>query len=73
MSGLEDQVINLEDQVKALEAKLSAAYSELNNKDNIVKQHAKVAEEAVSGNTYICTYLNNFRYLFFLKEKKFQL
>ncbi|KAK7252958.1 hypothetical protein RIF29_37286 [Crotalaria pallida] len=49
MSGLEDQVVNLEDQVEALEAKLSAAYSELNNKDNIVKQHAKVAEEAVSG------------------------
>ncbi|MED6181408.1 hypothetical protein PIB30_019124 [Stylosanthes scabra] len=39
----------LEDQVKALEDKLSAAYSELNNKDNLVKQHATVAEEAVSG------------------------
>ncbi|KHN41904.1 Filament-like plant protein 5 [Glycine soja] len=49
MSGLEDQVVNLEDQVKALEEKLSAVYSELNNKDNLVKQHAKVAEEAVSG------------------------
>ncbi|RDX67080.1 Filament-like plant protein 5, partial [Mucuna pruriens] len=49
MSGLEDQVVNLEDQVKALEAKLSAVHSELNNKDNLVKQHAKVAEEAVSG------------------------
>ena len=41
MSGLEDQVVNLEDQVKALEEKLSAVYSELNNKDNLVKQHAK--------------------------------
>ncbi|XP_027361516.1 filament-like plant protein 5 isoform X2 [Abrus precatorius] len=49
MSGLEDQVVSLEDQIKALEAKLSAAYSELNNKDDLVKQHAKVAEEAVSG------------------------
>ncbi|TKY45702.1 Filament plant protein 5 [Spatholobus suberectus] len=49
MSGLEDQVVSLEDQVKALESKLSAVYSELNNKDNLVKQHAKVAEEAVSG------------------------
>ncbi|MED6220202.1 hypothetical protein PIB30_042633 [Stylosanthes scabra] len=39
----------LEDQVKALEDKLSAAYSELNNKDNLVKQHATVSEEAVSG------------------------
>ncbi|KAK7309343.1 hypothetical protein RJT34_05987 [Clitoria ternatea] len=49
MAGLEDQVVNLEDQVNALEAKLSAVCSELNNKDNLVKQHAKVAEEAVSG------------------------
>ncbi|XP_058777805.1 filament-like plant protein 4 isoform X2 [Vicia villosa] len=39
----------LEDQVKDLESKLSAAYSELDNKENLVKQHAKVAEEAVSG------------------------
>ena len=59
MSGLEDQVVNLEDQVKALEEKLSAVYSELNNKDNLVKQHAKVAEEAVSGNTYIYTNVHN--------------
>ncbi|KAK7307489.1 hypothetical protein VNO77_40599 [Canavalia gladiata] len=49
LSGLEDQVVTFEDQVKALEAKLSTTYSELNNKDNLVKQHAKVAEEAVSG------------------------
>ncbi|BAT99989.1 hypothetical protein LR48_Vigan499s000300 [Vigna angularis] len=49
MSGLEDQVVNLEDQLKALEAKLSSVHTELNNKDNLVKQHAKVAEEAVSG------------------------
>lgn len=52
MSGLEDQVVNLEDQVKALEEKLSAVYSELNNKDDLVKQHAKVAEEAISGNVH---------------------
>ncbi|KAL2348597.1 hypothetical protein Fmac_002597 [Flemingia macrophylla] len=49
LSGLEDQAANLEDQVKALETKLSAVYSELNSKDDLVKQHAKVAEEAVSG------------------------
>lgn len=57
MSGLEDQVVNLEDQLKALEAKLSSVHTELNNKDNLVKQHAKVAEEAVSGNCHIhkCT------------------
>lgn len=69
MSGLEDQVVNLEDQVKALEAKLSAANSELNNKDNLVKQHAKVAEEAVSGSIYINTNLNNFAWLLFKKNQ----
>lgn len=52
MSELEGQVKSLEDQVKALEGRLSEAYSELNNKDNLVKQHAKVAEDAVSGNIY---------------------
>jgi len=52
MSGLDDQVVNMESQVKDLESKLSAAYSELDNKENLVKQHAKVAEEAVSGSTY---------------------
>jgi hypothetical protein len=60
MSGLEDQVVNLEDQVKDLESKLSAAYSELDNKENLVKQHAKVAEEAVSGSTY-CTDMHKFK------------
>ena len=40
---------NLEDQVKKLNEKLSGAQAEMPNKDNIVKQHAKVAEEAVSG------------------------
>ncbi|KAI4327717.1 hypothetical protein L6164_020144 [Bauhinia variegata] len=49
MSTLEGQVQNLEDKVKTLEEKLSATYSELSNKDNLVKQHAKVAEEAVTG------------------------
>jgi hypothetical protein len=29
--------------------KLSAANSEINTKESVVKQHAKVAEEAVSG------------------------
>lgn len=49
MFGLEDQVVNMENQIKDLEANLSAAYSELDNKESLVKQHAKVAEEAVSG------------------------
>lgn len=56
LTGLEDQVKAYEDQVKTLDdeisylnEKLSAAQSEMTNKDNLVKQHAKVAEEAVSG------------------------
>ncbi|XP_073294878.1 filament-like plant protein 4 [Primulina huaijiensis] len=56
LSGLEDQVNSYEEKVKALEdevtelkEKLSEAQSETNNKEIMVKQHAKVAEEAVSG------------------------
>lgn len=39
----------LEDEVKLLNDKLSSALSEIATKDVLVKQHAKVAEEAVSG------------------------
>ncbi|KAL5557909.1 hypothetical protein UlMin_034120 [Ulmus minor] len=56
LTGLEDQVKTyegqvqmLEDQIKELNDNLSAANSEMTNKENLVKQHAKVAEEAVSG------------------------
>lgn len=56
LTGLEDQVKTyekqvqtLEDQIKEFNEKLSAAHSEMTTKDNLVKQHAKVAEEAVSG------------------------
>lgn len=45
----EEQVQTLDDQIKDLNEKLSAANSEMTTKDNLVKQHAKVAEEAVSG------------------------
>ncbi|CBI19835.3 unnamed protein product, partial [Vitis vinifera] len=45
----EDQVQKLEDQITELNEKLSEAHSEMTTKDNLVKQHAKVAEEAVSG------------------------
>ncbi|XP_042508703.1 filament-like plant protein 4 isoform X2 [Macadamia integrifolia] len=55
-TGLEEQVKVLEDQVKLsedkvmkLNEKLTSAESEMTTKDNLVKQHAKVAEEAVSG------------------------
>lgn len=39
----------LEDHVAELNEKLSAAETEMTNKENMVKQHSKVAEEAVSG------------------------
>lgn len=40
---------NKDETVKILSEKLSAAILDLNVKDDIVKQHAKVAEEAVLG------------------------
>ena len=48
---LEDQVHHLESQIQTLNDNLSAAQSDSLVKENLVKQHAKVAEEAVSGNT----------------------
>ncbi|XP_059637562.1 filament-like plant protein 4 [Cornus florida] len=45
----EDQVKTLEDEVKELNEKLSEAHSDMTTKESLVKQHAKVAEEAVSG------------------------
>uniref|UniRef100_A0A5B7AF11 Putative filament-like plant protein 4 isoform X1 n=1 Tax=Davidia involucrata TaxID=16924 RepID=A0A5B7AF11_DAVIN len=56
LTGLEDQVKTYEDKVKTYEdevkelnEKLSTAHSDMTTKENLVKQHAKVAEEAVSG------------------------
>ncbi|KAL3505382.1 hypothetical protein ACH5RR_035223 [Cinchona calisaya] len=56
LTGLEDQVKSyeeqmstLEEEIKELNENLSAANTEMTNKENLVKQHAKVAEEAVSG------------------------
>lgn len=45
----EDQIKTLEDEVKELNEQLSEAHSEITTKENMVKQHAKVAEDAVSG------------------------
>ncbi|PHT30169.1 hypothetical protein CQW23_30245 [Capsicum baccatum] len=49
VKSLEEQVSGLEDEVKDLNEKLAAAQSEMTNKENLGKQYAKVAEEAVSG------------------------
>ncbi|GMH13665.1 hypothetical protein Nepgr_015506 [Nepenthes gracilis] len=45
----EDQFKTLEEQIDELNEKLSASHIEITNKDGLVKQHAKVAEEAVLG------------------------
>ncbi|OEL27600.1 Filament-like plant protein 4, partial [Dichanthelium oligosanthes] len=45
----EEKVRVLEENVNVLNEQLSAAQSEITTKDALVKQHAKVAEEAVSG------------------------
>ncbi|KZV20146.1 filament-like plant protein 6-like [Dorcoceras hygrometricum] len=56
LTGLEDQVKSLEgkvkaldDEVKELNEQLSDAQTDITDKENLVKQHVKVAEEAVSG------------------------
>ncbi|KAL9270219.1 Filament-like plant protein 4-like protein [Drosera capensis] len=49
VEAYEDQIKTLEEQVDELNEKLASAHSEMTNKDKLVKQHAKVAEEAVSG------------------------
>lgn len=43
------QLTALEDEVKFLTEKLTSAQSEITTKEELVKQHVKVAEEAVSG------------------------
>lgn len=54
-----DEVVN--DSVKTLTEKLSAALLNVSAKEDLVKQHAKVAEEAVSGflTFLFCTFLRN--------------
>ena len=58
----EEQVQSLDEQIKELNEKLSAAQSEVTTKEDLVKKHAAVAEEAVSG---IIHYPN----LFFFKDE----
>ncbi|XP_062205395.1 filament-like plant protein 4 [Phragmites australis] len=45
----EEQVGTLNEKINVLNEKVSATQSEIATKDGLVKQHAKVAEEAVSG------------------------
>ncbi|KAF8112431.1 hypothetical protein N665_0064s0063 [Sinapis alba] len=45
----EELVAKLQDQIKDLDSKLSTANADITDKEALVKQHSKVAEEAVSG------------------------
>uniref|UniRef100_A0A1J3CA58 Filament-like plant protein 4 n=1 Tax=Noccaea caerulescens TaxID=107243 RepID=A0A1J3CA58_NOCCA len=45
----EEQVQKMEDQIKDLDSKLSTANADIAAKEVLVKQHSKVAEEAVTG------------------------
>ncbi|KAK1362316.1 Filament-like plant protein 4 [Heracleum sosnowskyi] len=49
MASYDDKVKELEDVVEELNEKLSTANLEMVTKESLVKKHAKVAEEAVSG------------------------
>ncbi|GMI90676.1 Trichome Cell Shape 1 [Hibiscus trionum] len=49
VKSYEEQVQTLEDEIKDLNEKLLGANSEISAKEDLVKQHTKVAEEAVSG------------------------
>lgn len=48
------QWLQSEERAKVLSEKLSNALGEITSKDNLVKQHVKVAEEAVSGMIFPC-------------------
>lgn len=52
------KIVNREvhETVKSLNEKLSAALSSISAKEDLVKQHAKVAEEAVAGISIIFIY-----------------
>ena len=61
------QLQESEEKVKSLNEKLSAALSEINTKESLVKEHAKVAEELMSSRFTLVNYLLPFKhqYLFF--------
>jgi O-succinylbenzoate synthase len=56
---VETEKEELKDSMKTLAEKLSAALANVSAKDDLVKQHVKVAEEAVAG-------INLFFYIFVL-------
>lgn len=51
---LEHHIKELDDHIKDLDEQLSTANSEITAKGILAKQHAKVAEDAVSGIAFDC-------------------
>ncbi|KAK4796996.1 hypothetical protein SAY86_029322 [Trapa natans] len=49
VKSYEEQVQTMEEHIKELDEQLTSAHAEITAKDDLAKQHAKVAEEAVSG------------------------
>lgn len=49
MRTYEEQIQTMEEHMKELDEQLTSAHAEITAKDNLAKQHAKVAEDAVSG------------------------
>lgn len=57
---VETESEDLKDSVRILTEKLSAALANVSAKDDLVKQHAKVAEEAVAGINLSFFFLSGF-------------
>ena len=68
MKTYEEKVETLEDEMNELNEKLLATNTEINAKEALVKQHAKVAEEAFSGMLFLCKikFLDIFNVSFFV-------
>ena len=47
---------DVQDSVKSLNEKLSTALLTIDAKEELVKQHTRVAEEAVAGNFFLCSW-----------------
>ncbi|CAN1829007.1 Filament-like plant protein 3 [Linum perenne] len=60
-SPLDDVNVDDDGDLAVLKRKLSEALISLRTKDDLVAQHARVAEEAVSGSSFLLQFLFNFR------------
>ena len=63
---------DMQDSMKSLSEKLSAALLTINAKDDLVKQHAKVAEDAVAGIDFLYELISCFKgwqIIFFIQNQ----